>query len=74
MPFRIINVPTTSMNIMYTIFKEHMAQNLHLFFMDDILVFSKNEEQHKGHLEKVFFKGFERHSKRSKSQFFLNLD
>ena len=53
MPFGLTNALTTFMNLMNIIFREYMRV-FTLVFMDDILVFSKNKEGHKEHLEKVF--------------------
>ena len=53
MSFGLTNAPATFMSLMNTIFKEYMG-GFTLVFMDDILVFSRNEEEHKEHLKKVF--------------------
>ena len=65
--FEFTNAPTTFMNLMNTIFREYQGV-LTLNFTDDILVFSKNEEEYNEHLKHVF-KVLRRHklyAKRSK--------
>jgi len=48
-PFGLTNTPTTFMCLMNSIF----SQYLELVFIDDILVYSKTEEEHKEHLRIV---------------------
>ena len=71
MSFGLTNAPATFMSLMNTIFREYLGV-FTLVFMDDILVFSKNEEEHKEHLEKVFdvLRRHKLYAKRSKCQFF----
>ena len=71
MPFELTNASTTFMNIMNTIFREYL-EVLILVFMDDILVFSKNAKERKGHLEMVFeiLRKYKLYAKRSKCQIF----
>lgn len=59
MPFGLTNAPATLMNLMNIIFKEHLRV-FSLVFINDILVFSINEEEHKEQLEKVFESYFEK--------------
>ena len=53
MPFGLTNAPTTFMNLMNTTFKEYLEVFTRVF-MYDILVFSKNEDEYKEHLGKMF--------------------
>lgn len=71
MPFGLTNAPTTFMNLIKIIFKEYMRV-LTLVFMDNIVLFLKNKEKHKGQLEKVFevLRRYQLYAKRSKCQFF----
>ena len=71
MSFELTNAPAIFMNLMNTIFREFLGVFI-LVFMDDILVFSKNEEEHKEHLEKVFdvLRRHKLYAKRSKCQIF----
>ncbi|MCO5566482.1 hypothetical protein L7F22_020159 [Adiantum nelumboides] len=71
MPFRLRNVPATFNRMMDKIFRP-LRQSVGIFF-DDIIVFSKNEEEHREHLTSVFN---ELHSNSllidgKKSEFFL---
>lgn len=52
-PSKPINALATFINLMNIIFKE-FVEFLTLVLMNDILMFSKNEEEHKEHLENMF--------------------
>ena len=54
MPFGLTNAPVIFMNLVNTIFKEYMGVFTLIFMDEDILIFFKNREEHKEHLEKVF--------------------
>ena len=52
MPFRLINAPTAFMDLMYKVFQPYLDQFV-VVFIDDILISSKSDKEHKGHLKIV---------------------
>ena len=52
MPFGLTNAPATFNKMMSWIFRQYI--HFTSTFFDDILIFSKTEEEHKRHLEIVF--------------------
>ena len=52
MPFRLTNAPTNFMCMMNNIFSKYLDKFV-LVFIDDILVYSKNKEEHEEHLHIV---------------------
>ena len=66
LPIGLINAPSMFINLMNTIFREYLE-----VFTLDILVYSKNEEEHNRHLETVFevLRKHKLYAKRSKYQF-----
>lgn len=52
MPFGVTNAPAIFMNYMNRIFHAFL-DNFVVVFIDDILIYSKSKEEHKGHLHKV---------------------
>ena len=51
-PFKLTNSPTKFMCMMNNIFSKYMDKFV-VVFIDDILVYSKNKEEHKEHLRIV---------------------
>ena len=52
MLFRLTNAPTAFMDLMHRVFQPYLDRFV-VVFMDDILIYSKSEEDHKGHLRVV---------------------
>ena len=52
MPFKLTNAPMNFMCMMNNIFNRYL-DNFILEFIDDILVYSKNKEEHEEHLHVV---------------------
>ena len=61
------------MTMMYNVFMEFLDKFV-VVFVNDILVYSKNEEEHEGHLRQILEKLRERklYAKFSKCEFWLN--
>ena len=52
MPFGLTNAPTTFMDLMNRVFRPYLDQ-FFMVFIDDILVYSKDEKEHEQHLKIV---------------------
>ena len=72
MPFRLTNVPAAFMDLMHRIFQPYLDQFV-VVFVDDILIYSKSEEEHKDHLRVVLqvLRDHQLYAKFSKCEFLL---
>jgi hypothetical protein len=72
MPFRLTNTPAFFMNLMNKVFMEELDKFV-VVFIDDILIYSKNREDHKRHLRIVLGKlrAHQLYAKLSKCEFWL---
>ena len=52
MPFELTNVPTEFIDIMHRVFQPYLDQFV-VVFVDEILIYSQYEEEHKDHLRVV---------------------
>ncbi|KAK4400675.1 Retrovirus-related Pol polyprotein from transposon.6 [Sesamum angolense] len=73
MPFGLTNAPAAFMALMNRTFQEYLDQFV-IVFIDDILVYSKNREEHEQHLRIVLqiLKEKELYAKLSKCEFWVN--
>ena len=72
MPFRLTNAPATFMDLMHRVFQPYLDQFI-VVFVDDILIYSKSEEEHEGHLRIVLqiLRDHQLYAKFSKCEFWL---
>ena len=72
MPFRLMNEPTTFMDLMHRVFQPYLDQFV-VVFIDDILIYSKTKEEHEDHLRIVLqaFRELQLYAKFSKCEFWL---
>lgn len=49
LPFGLLNAPITFMNLMNSVYQQYLDKSM-LVFLDDILIYSKNEKEHNYHL------------------------
>ena len=52
MPFRLTNAPVDFMDLMNSVFHEYLNHFV-IMFIDDILIYSKSQEEHEEHLRIV---------------------
>ena len=69
-PFGLTNAPATFMTLMHDIFHEFLDKFV-IIYIDDILIYSTNEEEHENHLETILKKLREHklYAKESKCEF-----
>jgi hypothetical protein len=72
MSFRLTNAPAYCMYLMNKVFMEYLDKFI-VVFIDDILIFSKMEEQHEKHIRLVLvmLRSNKLHTKFSKCEFWL---
>ena len=73
MPFGLTNAPTTFNQLMIDLFRKELDDFVLVFF-DDILIHSKNNEEHEHHLCHVveLLRGAKLYAKKSKCTFFVD--
>ena len=73
MSFGLTNAPATFMRLMNSVFMEYLDKFV-VFYIDDILIYSKSEEEHAEHLRLALTKLREHrlYAKFSKCEFWLN--
>ena len=72
MPFGLMNAPTAFMDLMHRVFQPYLDQFV-VVFVEDILIYSKSEEDHEGHLRIVLqtLREHQLYAKFSKYEFWL---
>ena len=72
MPFRLTNVLVAFMDLTHKVFQPYLDQFV-VVFVDNILIYSKSEEEHEGHLRIVLqiLRNHKLYAKFSKCEFWL---
>ena len=72
MPFGLTNAPTAFMDVMNRVFRPFLDQFV-IVFIDDVLVYSRSEEEHEQHLRLVLqtLREHQLYAKFSKCEFWL---
>ena len=72
MPIGLTNAPVVFMDVMHRVFQPYLDQFV-VVFVDDILIYSKLEEEHEGRLRIVIqaLRDHQLHAKSSKCEFWL---
>ena len=70
-PFRLTNAPAVFMSLMNGVFQKYLDRFVEVF-LDDILIYSKNEREHEEHLQEVlsYLRENKLYGKLSKFSFF----
>ena len=73
-PFGLTNAPATIMCLMNSVFSKYLNKFV-LVFLDDILIYSKNEEEHAEHLRLTlqFLREHKLYAKLSKCDFYKDI-
>ena len=73
MPFGLTNAPTAFMDLMNRVFRPYLDQFV-VVFIDDILVYSKDEQENEQYLQIVLqiLRGKKLYAKLSKCDFWIN--
>ena len=53
MPFGLANAPSEFMRLMTELLRKHIDGGYCIVFLDDIMIYSKNEESHEKHVQEV---------------------
>nr|GEX81116.1 putative reverse transcriptase domain-containing protein [Tanacetum cinerariifolium] len=72
MPFGLTNAPAVFMDLMYRVYKPYLDKFV-IIFIDDILIYSKDEKEHEEHLKAILelLKKEELYAKYSKCEFWI---
>jgi hypothetical protein len=55
MPFRLVNAPIAFLTVVNEVLKEHL-ENFALIYLENILIYSKNKQEHMKHLQIILNK------------------